>query len=58
MGAAPATNPQIATLVMIRRPDPNVGYYGGTIAAEPAGEILAKTLAYLGVPPDDLAPEP
>ncbi len=53
MGAAPATNPQIATLVVIRRPDPNLGYYGGTIAAEPAGEILAKTLAYLGVPPDD-----
>jgi cell division protein FtsI/penicillin-binding protein 2 len=52
VGAAPVAEPQAIALVMIRRPDPGIGYYGTTVAAPVVGEILAQTLAYLGVPPD------
>jgi cell division protein FtsI/penicillin-binding protein 2 len=52
MGAAPVSDPRVAVLVVVRRPDPSIGYYGGTVAAAPAGEILTRTLAYLGVAPD------
>ena len=51
VGAAPASEPRIVTLVIIRRPDPSVGYYGGVVAAPAAGRILARTLVYLGVTP-------
>ncbi len=50
VGAAPATEAQIVVLVMIRRPNQNIGYYGATVAAPVVGEILAKTLLYLEVP--------
>jgi cell division protein FtsI (penicillin-binding protein 3) len=52
VGAAPALNPQVVAMAMIRRPNPDIGYYGGKVAAPVVGEILAKTLAYLEVPPD------
>ena len=52
VGAAPASNPELVALVMIRRPDASKGYYGGTVAAPAVGAILAESLAYLGVPPD------
>jgi len=57
LGAAPAENPRIAVLVMIRRPRPELGYYGGTVAAPTVGRILAATLAYLRVPPDKPQPD-
>jgi cell division protein FtsI/penicillin-binding protein 2 len=50
--AAPATDPQLVVLVSIRRPQASIAYYGGTIAAPVAREILAHALAYLNVPPD------
>jgi cell division protein FtsI (penicillin-binding protein 3) len=53
MGAAPAHDPQIVTLVMVRRPSAQKGYYGREVAAPTAGKIIAETLAYLQVPPDD-----
>jgi cell division protein FtsI/penicillin-binding protein 2 len=49
---APATDPQLVVLVSIRRPNAAIAYYGGTIAAPTAKEILAHALAYLNVPPD------
>jgi len=55
MGAAPLRDwgtPELAVLVMIRRPDPTLGYYGGAIAAPVVGEILQNSLAYLDIPPD------
>ncbi len=55
MGAAPFREwgpPELAVLVMIRRPDPALGYYGGAISAPVVGEILQHSLAYLGVPRD------
>ncbi len=53
VGAAPAGDPKAVVLVVIRRPDPAIGYYGSTVAAPVVGKILAATLAYLGVPPDE-----
>ena len=52
LGAAPAADPEIIVLVMIRRPDPAIGYYGATVAAPSAGRIIDQALAYLEVPPD------
>lgn len=52
LGAGPATNPRVAVLVMIRRPDARIEYYGGKVAAPAAGRILDASLRYLKVPPD------
>jgi len=52
IGAAPASRPQIAALVMIRRPNPKLGYYGGKVVAPAVGTILESALTYLEVPPD------
>lgn len=51
IGAAPAGDPRICVLVMVRRPNPAGGYYGGVIAAPPAGRIMHQTLAYLDQSP-------
>ncbi|MEK6676653.1 MAG: penicillin-binding transpeptidase domain-containing protein, partial [Planctomycetota bacterium] len=52
LGAAPASDPRIAVLVMVRRPEAKRGYYGGVVAAPAAARILDVTLEYLGVPSD------
>ena len=52
MGAAPVRDPQVVAIVMIRRPNPSIGYYGGQVSGPAVREILRETLAYLGVPPD------
>jgi cell division protein FtsI/penicillin-binding protein 2 len=51
LGAAPAEDPRVAVLVMIERPDPQLGYYGSVVSAPAVREILADALAYLQVPP-------
>lgn len=53
VGAAPARDPALVALVMIRRPNPAIGYYGSKVAAPAVGDILTKSLAYLGVPADE-----
>lgn len=53
VGAAPAYDPQIVTVVMIRRPNPAIAYYGSQVSAPAAGIILAQTLAYMGVEPEN-----
>ncbi len=50
VGAAPAASPRVVVLVMIRRPNPGIGYYGARVAAPVVGEIITKTLLYLEVP--------
>lgn len=50
LGFAPASDPQVMVLVMIDEPEGI--YYGGTIAAPVAGEILENILPYLGIVPD------
>lgn len=52
MGAAPVSDPRIAAVALIRRPDPSIGYYGGRVAAPLVGRLLAGALSYLEVPPD------
>lgn len=52
IGAAPARDPQVAVLMMIERPNPAIGYYGGVMSAPAVSDILTATLAYLRVPKD------
>jgi cell division protein FtsI (penicillin-binding protein 3) len=52
IGAAPATDPQIVVVVMIRKPNPRIGYYGGLVSGPAVKAIFEQTLPYLGVPPD------
>ena len=52
IGAAPASDPRVVVLVMVRRPDASRGYYGGKVAAPAVRVILRETLAYLAVAPD------
>ena len=56
IGAAPSDEPRLVVLVCITRPLKSLGYYGGTVAAPAAREILAASLAYLQVPPEREAP--
>ncbi|MCH7910022.1 MAG: hypothetical protein IIB38_10440 [Candidatus Hydrogenedentes bacterium] len=51
IGAAPASDPQVVALVMVRRPKASLGYYGAVVSAPGVGEILTATLAYLEVAP-------
>jgi cell division protein FtsI (penicillin-binding protein 3) len=51
VGSAPAKDPQILVYLAVVRPDPRINYYGGRVAAPAVREILAKTLAYMGVAP-------
>jgi cell division protein FtsI/penicillin-binding protein 2 len=52
VGAAPASDPRVVVLVMVRRPDASRAYYGGSVAAPAASVIFEETLAYLAVAPD------
>jgi cell division protein FtsI/penicillin-binding protein 2 len=52
IAAAPASDPQVVALVMVRKPDRHIGYYGGTVAAPVVKAILQDVLPYLNVPPD------
>ncbi len=47
IGAAPAQHPTMVALVMVRRPNPALGYYGSLVSAPAVGRILAESLAYL-----------
>jgi cell division protein FtsI/penicillin-binding protein 2 len=52
LGAAPAHDPVMSVLVMIRKPTRHLGYYGGTVAGPAVREIIQKTLAYWDITPD------
>ncbi len=49
LGGAPAEDPRVVVVVSIYKPGQKA-YYGGTVAAPVAKEIIAETLAYLQVP--------
>ncbi len=51
VGSAPASEPRVLVYLSVTRPEKRIGYYGGRVAAPAVREILAKTLAYLGVLP-------
>ena len=40
-GFAPADDPRVAIAVMVERPNPEIGYYGGTVAA-PVFAVIAR----------------
>ncbi len=48
IGGAPAEAPKVVVLVSIRKPNPEIGYYGGTVAAPAARDIIRQALAFLG----------
>ncbi len=52
-GFAPASNPQIAMIVLIDEPSQGQ-YYGGLVAAPVFAKVMGGTLRLLNVPPDDL----
>ncbi len=49
-GIAPADDPEIAILVLLDEPHGDA-YYGGTISAPVAGQILSEILPYMGYEP-------
>lgn len=57
VGGAPARNPRLVALVVVRRPDKSIAYYGSQVAAPAVGAILGKALAYLAVAPDPISGE-
>ncbi|MAE61918.1 MAG: hypothetical protein CMJ49_11250 [Planctomycetaceae bacterium] len=50
---APFDDPRIVVVVAVHQPDPEIGYYGGTVAAPVARAVVDQTLSYLGVPSSD-----
>lgn len=52
-GLAPASNPRLATVVVIDEPTGDL-YYGGEVAAPVFADVMAESLRLLAVPPDDL----
>lgn len=55
IAAAPAHDPQVSVLVMVRRPRKN-NYYGSVVALPAVKQILEFTLPYLNVPEEKVAP--
>jgi len=53
LGIAPADDPQVAVLVLLRHPNPESGIYasGGQMAAPTVGSIMADILPAIGVEP-------
>jgi cell division protein FtsI/penicillin-binding protein 2 len=52
VGAGPVHSPKALCLISVYWPNSSKGYYGGTVAAPYVKDVLEKTLAYMGVPPD------
>ncbi len=52
IGAAPAAQPRLAVVVMVRKPKVSKGYYGGLVAGPVVRDVLESALSYLNVPPD------
>ncbi len=52
IAAAPASDPSVVVLVMVRKPNRRIGYYGSVVALPAVRAILEEVLPYLGIPPD------
>jgi len=52
LAAGPMTQPRLAVIVTLHKPDRSLGHFGGTVAAPAATQILERALLYLQVPPD------
>jgi cell division protein FtsI (penicillin-binding protein 3) len=51
---APSGDPRVLVLVVVDEPTAKGTYYGGTVAAPAAAEILRQTLVHLHIAPDDI----
>lgn len=58
IAAVPASDPQLACLVMIRKPNRKIAYYGSQVSAPVVKSIFEQVLPYLNVPPDKEPPRP
>jgi cell division protein FtsI/penicillin-binding protein 2 len=58
IAAAPASDPAVAVLVMVRKPSVRIGYYGAQVSAPVVKAILQEVLPYLNVPPDKTPTSP
>jgi len=52
-GVAPASNPQVALVIMINHPTAG-DHFGGSVAAPVFGNIIAAVLKHMNIPPDAL----
>ncbi len=52
-GMAPASNPRLATVVVIDEPGGEL-YYGSDVAAPVFSDVMSESLRLLAVPPDDM----
>jgi cell division protein FtsI/penicillin-binding protein 2 len=52
IAGAPASNPELVTLVLLNDPSKGPEPFGGKVAAPAVAEILARSLVYLSVPHD------
>jgi len=52
IGAGPIGNPRLVCIVVVHRPNPQLGHFGGVVAAPACVEILSRALEYLQVPPN------
>lgn len=46
LGAAPADDPQIVVVVMVREPKKSLGYYGGKVAGPAVRDVIDAVLTY------------
>ena len=53
-GIAPATDPRLVTVVVIRGPSRGQ-YYAATVAAPVFARVMTGALRLLDIPPDDLS---
>ena len=49
---APANDPEVILLIMADEPDKSINYYGGTVAAPYARNVMEDVLPYLGYYPE------
>ena len=52
-GMAPASNPRLVAVVVIREPSRGQ-YYGGTVSAPVFARVMTGAMRLLDIPPDDL----
>lgn len=57
-GFAPAESPEVVVTVQILRPNRDIGYFGGVVAAPLFSRVTAEALRTLGVFPDPPAADP
>jgi cell division protein FtsI/penicillin-binding protein 2 len=49
IAGGPLDNPQLVVLMMIRKPDADKGYYGGTVSAPAVKRIFVQVLDYMNI---------